>query len=194
MKAEPLGVVKLGGSLLDMPGVWTKLRKWLDALQEPHLLVVGGGAIVEAIRQVVSLHQLDSELAHNLALKGMELNGLVAKAMLQRSEIVYAFSDCRRAYCDGLTAILDPFWFLATLDNQAAPLPHSWDVTSDSIAARVAREFKAIRLYLLKSRSAPHSRTWEDFAAEGIVDKWFPNEARALPATEIVLINFRELP
>jgi 5-(aminomethyl)-3-furanmethanol phosphate kinase len=194
MKTKPLSVVKLGGSLLELPGVWAKLRKWLDALHGPHILVVGGGAIVEAIREVASLHRLDGELAHNLALKGMELNALVANALLTRSERVYAFSDCRRAYRDGLTPIIDPLWFLAKLDNEAGPLPHSWDVTSDSVAARVASEFKATHLYLLKSCSAPQLQTWEEFAAEGIVDKWFPNEARGLSSTEIVLINFRELP
>lgn len=194
MKTEPLSVVKLGGSLLDMPGVWTKLRNWLDALRAPHILIIGGGAVVEAVRQLDLLYPLDRHLAHNLALKGMELTAHVANAILPRSEKVYGFCDCRRAYRDGMTPIIDPLWFLAKLDNKDDSLPHSWDVTSDSIAARIAREFKATHLYLLKSRSAPHFQTWEEFAAEGIVDKWFPNEARALRSTEIVLINFRERP
>src|SRR5579871_4568214 len=46
----------------------------------------------------------------------------------------------------GVAPILLPFNLLAQRD----PLPHSWDVTSDSIAAWICRETGASHLILLK--------------------------------------------
>jgi aspartokinase-like uncharacterized kinase len=73
--------------------------------------------------------------------------------------------------------------------RRADPLPHSWDVTSDSIAAWFARALRARRLMLVKhmdgfigpdrgpERVPPHVRRFALEAFSGTVDPYF---ARAL--------------
>ena len=72
-------------------------------------------------------------------------------------------------------AILDPFAF-ARWDEAAHPdacLPHCWDATSDSLAARVAVVAEASRLCLLKSAPPRHSnREWLE-PEHGYVDRLF---------------------
>jgi dihydroneopterin aldolase len=70
------------------------------------------------------------------------------------------------AGASGALAVLAPHAWLRAAD----PLPHSWDVTSDSIAAWVAGALGAAALVLVKAAGA---------AGDGLVDAYF---ARALPA------------
>ncbi len=56
---------------------------------------------------------------------------------------------------------------------EATPLPESWDVTSDSIAAWVGTNVEAQEVVLFKS-CLPEARTYEAAAAVGYVDRHFP--------------------
>jgi hypothetical protein len=71
-------------------------------------------------------------------------------------------------------------------------LPHSWDVTSDSIAARAALVYGAERLVLLKSVDVPPGTPWDEAAARGWVDAHFSHVVSGAPfAVEVV--NFRRV-
>jgi hypothetical protein len=59
-------------------------------------------------------------------------------------------ADIHAAVCDRRVAVLAPSRWLQDAD----PLPHCWNVTSDSIAAWVAGAVKASRLVLVKSPGA----------------------------------------
>jgi dihydroneopterin aldolase len=78
----------------------------------------------------------------------------------------------RRALASGQVPVLAPSRWL----QEADPVPHSWDVTSDSIAAWVAGQVGATELLLIKP---PHAR------GDSLVDRFF---SRALPATVTVRI------
>lgn len=71
-------------------------------------------------------------------------------------------------------------------------MPHSWDVTTDSIAARVALVHGAERLVLLKSVDVPSGTPWEEAAARGWVDAHFPKVAAELTCP-IEVVNFRRV-
>ena len=67
-------------------------------------------------------------------------------------------------------------------EKQASPLPHSWDVTSDTIAAWIAGQLKAQSLVLLKSASLPPDATRDLAAQLKLVDPFFPLISSALAA------------
>ena len=64
MSAGPR-VIKLGGSLLEWPGMPVAFRRWL-ARQAPaaSVLIAGGGQIVEALRQLDAALGLSQETMH----------------------------------------------------------------------------------------------------------------------------------
>jgi hypothetical protein len=86
--------------------------------------------------------------------------------------------------------VLDCYAFAREDEARPGALPHTWGVTTDSIAARAAAVFGAERLILLKSRDVPPGTPWEEVAANGWVDAHFPHVARTL-ACPIEVVNFR---
>jgi aspartokinase-like uncharacterized kinase len=162
--AGPL-VVKCGGSLLSRRG-WPHLLRGLSpALAEvgEPLWVVGGGAIVEGLRAIDAAGQLDTTLVHQLAIDLMAATARVVAAELDVGIVGTA---------DG-GGVLDAAAYLAAAPAPA--LPVGWDVTSDTIAATVARA-TARPLLLLKSTPAPTADP-AVAAAAGWVDAWFPRVA-----------------
>jgi 5-(aminomethyl)-3-furanmethanol phosphate kinase len=69
-------------------------------------------------------------------------------------------------------------------------LPENWDVTSDTIAARVAVHVAADRLTLLKSASLPPGTTRLEAARLGLVDPLLPIVAQ--PLKQVEYLNLRE--
>jgi len=192
MTASNAIVVKLGGSLLDLPGLGRELRGWLDALPTRHvILIVGGGQAADVIRELDRIHHFGEAPAHWLAVRALSLAGRVVAELLPASRFVTALGDCEETWAVDCTPILDPHPVLLGDWSQEGELPHRWSVTSDSIAARVARLVGAAELILLKSRAASEGHTWAELAKEGFVDEFFPTVAQQLPAVRVV--NFRDL-
>jgi 5-(aminomethyl)-3-furanmethanol phosphate kinase len=75
-------------------------------------------------------------------------------------------------------------------EEQASPLPQSWDVSSDTIAAWIAGQLKAQSLVLLKSASLPAGATREVAAKLKLVDPFFPLISSPLPRVEY--LNLRD--
>ena len=152
----PALVVKIGGSLFDWPLLRTKLSAWLGAhVPLGTMLVPGGGPFADGVRA----QDADDETAHWLALESMSQ----AAGFLREILGVNKWS------------ILDAYAFCAEDEFEQYALPHSWNVTSDSVAARAAERFGA-ELMLLKSTDPPHG-TIADWAAAGYVDRYFPTIA-----------------
>jgi hypothetical protein len=74
------------------------------------------------------------------------------------------------------------------------PLPHNWDVTSDSIAARLAVLACAHELVLLKSSLPRPEATRSEMAQAGYVDRYFPQAAVGVPIIRCVNLRPSELP
>src|SRR5262245_39135000 len=92
-------VVKVGGSLFDLPDLGPRLLRWLADLGEPHvLLVAGGGALVDAIRTVDRVQRLGEEKSHWLALRAMTLNGYVLADLLPGAQVVTSLSRGARCW------------------------------------------------------------------------------------------------
>jgi aspartokinase-like uncharacterized kinase len=190
--AGELTVVKVGGSLYELPDLRTRLWRWFDALPGEAVLVPGGGATADAVRDLDRWQQLGEEKAHWLALHALSLNAGFLDALLAPSLLVDGARDCR-GHGPGVVPVLDPQRFVLSDEGSPDHLPHSWDVTSDSVAARFAVVSGARSLVLLKSVTIPPEMSWAEASQLGFVDVMFPRLIeRAGPGLRVEAVNFRE--
>ncbi|HEY6507278.1 MAG TPA: hydantoinase/oxoprolinase family protein, partial [Vicinamibacterales bacterium] len=160
-------VVKVGGSLLSHPShLNAVMAVVLEAARRARVLVVpGGGPFADAVRSVDRTFHLSDDAAHWAALRAMDQLADVLADKYPGAQLVADAQEAHQALRKGRVPVLEPYRWLRSAD----PLPHTWDVTSDSIAAWVAGALGARRLVVVKAPSA----TGE------LLDGHF---ARALPA------------
>jgi 5-(aminomethyl)-3-furanmethanol phosphate kinase len=165
-------VVKLGGSVLAYPDHFAStLSAIAAASRRRRLLVVpGGGPFADVVRDVDRRFHLPDASAHRMAVLAMDQYALVVVAGIPDSVLVTHPGPIADALEAGRVPVLSPSQWLSAAD----PLPHSWDVTSDSIAAWVAGEVGARRLVLIKAPGA----AGPDAVGRSLVDAHF---YRALP-------------
>jgi 5-(aminomethyl)-3-furanmethanol phosphate kinase len=140
-------VLKVGGSLSRGAGL-EALCKEIGRLGERYrlLIVPGGGTFADQVRAMYRLYALSETTAHKMALLAMDQYGYLLNQLITGSSLTGDLdSACRRAE-SGRVAIL----LSSELIIRANPLPHSWEVTSDSIAAWIAQQTQCRRLVLLK--------------------------------------------
>lgn len=189
---SPEVVVKVGGSLLDLPDLESRLTGWLKNLpMENVLLVPGGGATADVVRDFDRTHRLGEEASHWLALRALTLNAHLL-ARLLRAEVVdglWGWDACRQS---GSLPVLDVFEFCSTHDTKtvAKSLPHRWAATSDSVAAWVAVTTGARELVLLKSVTLPAVVDWTEAGSRGWVDGCFTDLVRGTPLV-VRAVNLR---
>lgn len=163
-------VVKIGGGLLKYADHLDVVLSAVEAAaRERHLLVVpGGGPFADAVRDVDRRLNLTTGAAHWMAVLAMDQYAHLLADRLTRAQLVTHPSEIAGAVGSATMrpVVLAPYRWL----READPLPHSWDVTSDSIAAWVAGQVGARALVLVKPPGA---------IAGQRVDTHF---ARALPA------------
>lgn len=148
---EPLTrVIKVGGSLLAYPDVLQRLMLRLPKARSA-LIVPGGGVFADAVRALdTSIAPTDSR-AHWMAVLAMDQYAEILVEQLQGTGVrVETLAEARSALTSNHVPVLAPSRWLRT----ANPLPHSWDVTSDSIAAWVAGQAGAKTLVLVKPPGA----------------------------------------
>ena len=194
-EVEPPIVVKVGGSLLTWPELSERLARWLEAEGASRLvLVAGGGQAADLVRILDETHRLGDEPAHRLALHALDFTAEVLARLVSGSRVVHRLADLPSAWNAGSRPILAPRVFLEEVDERRADrLAFSWEVTSDSIAARVAVELRATRLILLKSTSTA-AATRLEAARAGLVDPYFPVASEAVDRVEIVDLRDPESP
>jgi aspartokinase-like uncharacterized kinase len=190
-------VIKVGGSLLEWPELPRRLARFLkeccevgDSSRSPFALIAGGGPVADLIRTLDRIHRLGEERAHRLAIDGLDLNARILASLLPNCAVVNRPEELHPVFDRGQIAILAPRRFLEELDNRRPdPLPASWDVTSDSIAARIAVGLGASRLVLVKSANLPPGADRAEAARLGLVDTFFPSVARELKVVEYVCLR-----
>jgi len=189
-KSSPFAVVKVGGSLFDLPDLGSRLRKWLAERPAGDLLVVpGGGPAADIVRAFDRLHALGEERAHWLALSALALNARFLASLLPDAVVVRQVQPRAANPLQRKIPILDPYAFAHADDGRPGCLPHGWAVTSDSLAVRAARLAGAAELILLKSVTLPANIDWAEAAERGLVDAYFPKAVEGFSAVRF--INFR---
>ena len=172
-------VIRFGGSLLGRAD-WPELAASLldgpilfGAVGRPRTIVVGGGGVVEGLRDIDRTRPLDLRLVHRLAIECMGITARLVATMLGLPLVTRPVDR---------HAVLDMASWLAAEPARASAIPASWSVTSDSLAAAVAATV-AGDLLLVKSIPPPLSQgaaaapSLEALAALGWVDGWFPEAA-----------------
>ena len=79
-------------------------------------------------------------------------------------------------------------------DSTVASLPRTWDVTSDSIAARLAEFVSADELVLLKSTLPLEAAEQHDRSDCGIVDRYFRIASARVRKVRLVNLRAHESP
>jgi len=167
-------VVKIGGGLLVRGEQFdSTLSAITEAATTSRLLIVpGGGPFADAVRDVHRRHHLSDSAAHWMAILAMDQYAHVIVSRMPASVLV----TNTRGIADALAAHQVPVLAPSQWMREADPLPHSWDVTSDSIAAWVAGQVGAPRLALIKPPGA---------SGATLVDPYFE---RALPPNVAALV------
>ncbi|MGD9854433.1 MAG: hypothetical protein AB7U20_05715 [Planctomycetaceae bacterium] len=172
----PIVVLKVGGSLLSLPGLSGRLQAIVREFQDARLLIVcGGGEAADVVRRWQDVHSLTDEQAHWLAFRAVSLNEALLSHLLPGAVIVPSRDEMRRAWSAGRLPILAVEAFTRTEEPQASlRLPHDWTVTSDSLAVWVAVQLGEQRVVLGKSCDLVPENSHREAAARGLVDAHFP--------------------
>jgi 5-(aminomethyl)-3-furanmethanol phosphate kinase len=140
-------VLKIGGSLSRGEGL-SGLCREIGRLCAHHslLIVPGGGDFAEQVREADRRFHLDDAAAHCMALLAMDQYGYLLNQLIAGSCLTADLDCVCKSAETGKAAILLP----SALVLREDPLPHSWQVTSDSIAAWISHRASCRRLVLLK--------------------------------------------
>jgi 5-(aminomethyl)-3-furanmethanol phosphate kinase len=182
-------VVKLGGSLHRDP----MLPQWLRLLcgmgRGKAVIVPGGGAFADLVREHQAHWGFNDLSAHNMAVLAMMQSALMMQAMAEgmmkgagerpaeggqpaaSKAMVLAATPAaiRRSLRDDRVVIWLPRNWLR---QQRDGMTH-WGATSDSLAAALASSLGADRLVLVKSCEIQHGLDLQAQAALGVVDAEF---------------------
>lgn len=165
-------VVKIGGSLASDE----LLPCWLDSLScyggGEVVIVPGGGPFAGQVRILQRVWHIDDSVVHIMALLGMEQYGLMMSGI--RTDLVPV--ECETDMFRVLKKAGVPIWLPTFMVTNEENIEHSWDVTSDSLAAWLARRIGASRLLLVKSVNLGDRKiSAEELSQQGIVDAAFPD-------------------
>jgi 5-(aminomethyl)-3-furanmethanol phosphate kinase len=163
-------VVKIGGSLLGSP----ELERWLEIFVKYSngniIIVPGGGVFADAVRKAQELTKVSDACAHKLAVLAMDQFGLLLANM--NPLLATAKTECEideRTWQHRAIVWLPSHMVLA--DDS---IPQSWDVTSDSLAAWLAKKLNAKQLILVKSDKPNGSQLClKRMTQDGVVDEAF---------------------
>lgn len=189
-------VIKVGGSLFDWPDLPGRLAACLEGRAsrgERPVLLAGGGRAADLVRDLDRAFAIGDVRAHRMALRSLDFTAHLLAAIVPALDVVDELGAIEAAWGRGRIPILAPSRFL--IDDEGVspdPLPPSWDVTSDSIAARLAVRLGAQSLVLLKSAPLPPGIDRREAARLGLVDPAFPAASRVL--RDVVYLNLRETP
>lgn len=185
---HPPILIKLGGSLIRRPKeeVLRPLGQVISRLPGDHplLIVPGGGPFADTVRHYGEKLSLGEETCHFMALAAMDQCAFLLQELIPGSRCTdlsaTGFSPCLFNH-KGPHILLCASYFRQV---SAACLPRTWDVTSDSLAAYLAREMQAFLLVLVKSTDI------DPRMGEPDVDAFF---SRLLPLeTPVWFINGRD--
>ena len=163
-------VIKVGGSLAQSGALINCLNKIEHRYQGRAVIIVpGGGAFADQIRLAQQQWQFDDVTAHHMAILAMQQMALMFKGLVPHWSIASSLSELQQDSHSNKTLIWSPN--SAELDQ--AGVPATWDISSDSLAAWLAKQVSATELILVKSAVIDQQASLEQLAAQQIIDQGF---------------------
>ena len=143
-------VLKIGGSLASNPKNLKDLLKTIEGIKQGDnssiFVIPGGGPFADAVREYQNNLELSDDTAHWMAILGQDQYGLLLADLFRNAKLIENPEQILDALDNGVKVVL-PYRFLRMRDE----LPHSWNVTGDSIALWFGIVLKADYVVLLKS-------------------------------------------
>ena len=170
-------IVKIGGSLIQRADIADQVRHWMGQ-QSPanHLVLLGGGKLIDVVREIDQVHACDSEVIHWLCVELLSATFTIAKSWFPEWGCVESPSEFdawqrrRNRELEEPTLInINAFYH----PKQTGGLPLDWRTTTDSIAAMLGHVTRAEEVVLLKSCEIPSGLTARKLVDAGIVDDAF---------------------
>lgn len=176
-------IVKIGGSCFQQPQLLRRITATLDeqSTRQSRIFICGGGHFAEAVRRQYAVHSLPDDVCHHLAIEAMTMQSKVFAHLSGMPLIAEPPSSG--------DAILDVVEWLNSHTNIEGLIPQTWEVTSDSLAAYVARYYES-PLMLIKSCDLPEGGLNVTRLAQlGIVDAHFPVACVSLKSVKLVKLK-----
>ena len=178
---------------MELTDLTARIRDWLPR-QMPmlNLCIVGGGRSVKKIKD--NACSLDSSATHWESIRQMDRHAIE----LSQVSPAWAFFDSIKSIPRVPSATLNFFKTEDWLRNSITCLPESWEVTSDSIAAILARFLAAHELILLKSTLPPIETQLKQLMDMEFVDRYFETAITSGDSNQlhtvhrIKFVNFRD--
>jgi aspartokinase-like uncharacterized kinase len=139
-------VMKVGGSLANDPSSLERLCQELSVLAKTYriLIVPGGGEFADTTRKFDETFSLSNTVVHKMAILAMDQYGLLLSDITPNSYVSHFLEKTRNS-----TGAVLPIFLPSRFMFREDPLEHSWDVTSDTIAAYIAGLLQAKKLILV---------------------------------------------
>jgi 5-(aminomethyl)-3-furanmethanol phosphate kinase len=160
-------VIKLGGSLLGTD----ELQHWLRIIAQHGdgrvVIVPGGGVFADTVRTLYAQVPMSDSCAHALAVSAMNQFGTLL--IDQMPALVPAHSEleiAERSWQHRGIVWMPSKMVMTDGDD----IPHSWDVTSDSLALWLANKISAKHVLLIKSKRPQKNAMLSDLMQEGLID------------------------
>jgi 5-(aminomethyl)-3-furanmethanol phosphate kinase len=146
--AGAISVIKIGGGLTAVPHALEVVCAAVARASRDHRLVIvpGGGPFADAVREFQRRVGMSPDAAHWMAILAMDQYAHVLAEHIPGAVLVDEPGAISEAVGSNQVAVLAPSRWMRSADV----LPHTWEVTSDSIAAFVAGALDAARLVLIK--------------------------------------------
>ena len=165
-------VIKLGGSLAHSNALINCLNKIEHRYQGRAVIIVpGGGVFADQVRLAQQQWQFDEVTAHNMAILAMQQMALMFKGLVPQWPIVSSLSDIQQQ------KIL--IWSPNSAELDQSGVPATWDISSDSLAAWLAKQLSAKELILVKSADIDPQASLKQLAAQQIIDQGFCQQTQA---------------
>ncbi|MBW9222289.1 hypothetical protein KKP97_04490 [Methanothermococcus sp. SCGC AD-155-C09] len=143
MNLECINIVKIGGSLTYFSEPLLNELKSFSNPKNKIIIIPGGGKFANVVRELDNNVKMKDRTSHKLALLSMDMMGIYFSE-LSDIETVNTLYDAKEILQKKDIVILLPSKIVLSTDE----LPNSWEVTSDSVAAYIAKLLKLNKLII----------------------------------------------